>query len=94
VTPLDREEFLAYLGSELEIPQDSLQDSTALINDLGFDSIQVLDLIVVIEELGLEIPEEWFPAIGTLGEAYNVYTTLLEDPVASPDLPQLTESGT
>jgi acyl carrier protein len=94
VTSLNREDFFSYLGSELGILTSQLDEATALVDDLGFDSVQVLELIVVIEELGLEISEDWFPAIVTMGDAYTTYQRLLADSAARPDGSSFEESHT
>ena len=49
-------------------------------DELAFDSIAALRLLIVVEELaGVIYPPEVIPPIYTVGEAFNYYRDLLED---------------
>lgn len=47
------------IANQLEIEEDKLSDGTSLIEDLGADSIDTVELIIAFEvEFDIEIPEE------------------------------------
>jgi acyl carrier protein len=70
---LDLDAFVAYLSDELEIPIESLRAATRFVKDLGFDSVRVLELSIVIEELGVELDDEDLEGLDTVARAYEVY---------------------
>lgn len=48
---------------------DPIEDSTHLVNDLGLDSLDVLELAMVLEEeFGIEIPDEELEPVATVGD--------------------------
>lgn len=49
------------------------QPSTSLSRDLMLDSLELLELTIVMGELEAEVPEDLFEQIDTLGELYNFY---------------------
>lgn len=54
---------------------DTVSQATTLEEELGFDSLEVLELGVFLEGLGLELPEDLLPELRTLGDVYHYYTT-------------------
>jgi len=47
------------IANQLEIEEDKLSDGTSLLEDLGADSIDTVELIIAFEvEFDIEIPEE------------------------------------
>ena len=47
------------IANQLEIEEDKLSDGTSLVEDLGADSIDTVELIIAFEvEFDIEIPEE------------------------------------
>lgn len=43
-------EIKLILSEEMEIPYDQIQDETELINDLGLDSVNVIELLYVLKK--------------------------------------------
>jgi acyl carrier protein len=65
-------DFYRHLAEELE--WDSAPGpETALLADLGLDSLRVLEILLVVEELGVEVADEEVPAWETLGDIYQSY---------------------
>lgn len=53
---------------------------SALVADLGFDSLRLLELIAELEdEFGIYIPLNDVPAITTVGQAVDRVVTLLRE---------------
>jgi len=53
-----------FRGGDIEVTMD-----TALVEDLGLDSIEVIGLITEFEEaFGIEIPERVIPSLRTVGD--------------------------
>lgn len=46
-----------------------------LAEDLDFDSLAIYELIVLMEELGADVPEALIPSLVTLGDVYDHYVT-------------------
>lgn len=70
-------DFVQYLGDFLERPElpDHIDDD--LERDLGFDSLLKFELLLSIEDLGCEVPEEELPSIQTVRHAYDLYCALV-----------------
>ena len=63
------EKVKAILAEQFDIEEDTLTVDTDLQEDLGADSLDVVDLLMSIEdEFEVEIPDEEIEKIKTLGE--------------------------
>jgi acyl carrier protein len=61
-----------FLVNEIEIEQELLTPGALLNKDLGIDSLDVVDIIVIIEQVfGVKIKGEEMKSIKTLGEFYD-----------------------
>lgn len=71
--PLSFEAFASYIEDELgaELPASSRDLLIGV--DLELDSVTMLELVVAIEELGVELPADAFITARTLGEVYDKY---------------------
>lgn len=78
LTQLDAHEFLILLCEYLDLAEGSrLEDR--LIEDAGFDSLQMYELIVLLEELGnAELEESMYTSIRTFEDAYRIYLELID----------------
>jgi acyl carrier protein len=73
---LEFEAFGVALLSELELAPITLYDETHLVDDLGFDSVLLFELLLVIEDwTGVMLPEALLPHLETVGDVYEVYRT-------------------
>ena len=64
------EKIRAMIAEQLEIEEDSITMDSALIEDLGADSLDVVDLIMSIEdEFEIEVPDEAIENMRTIGDA-------------------------
>jgi len=65
-----RATLLRIVSDRLDIPSESLTDSTSFVEDLEADSLDLADLALTIEEeFSLRIPQEDIPQMLTLGAA-------------------------
>ena len=66
------EKVKVILAEQFDVDEDSLQNDTDLQDDLGADSLDVVDLLMSIEdEFEIEIPDEEIENIRTVGELVN-----------------------
>jgi acyl carrier protein len=77
VPPPTRENLLAELRSlmqsEFQLKPDQIEPATHLIDDLDFDSIDLIDLAVLLEErFGFKLDNEELNSVETFGDAVNV----------------------
>ena len=68
--------FSDALFAELELPPVSASADTLLAEDLGFDSVLLFELLLVIEDwTGVLLPEALLGQLLTIGDVYEVYRT-------------------
>ena len=66
------EKVKVILAEQFDVDEDSLTNDTNLQDDLGADSLDVVDLLMSIEdEFEIEIPDEEIEHIRTVGELVN-----------------------
>ena len=66
------EKVIKIIIEQLEVPADKVTMSASFSEDLKADSIDRLELVVVLEEaFKLEIPDEEAEKIKTVGDAVN-----------------------
>lgn len=57
------------LIDEMEIEEDLITPDAELMNDLGFNSLELADLVVLCEDrFGIEFEEEALPTLITVGD--------------------------
>jgi len=60
------------IAKELEIDGAEVVDSASLIDDLGADSLSVMELMIAFDdEFGVEVPEEDYEKLITVGDLVN-----------------------
>ena len=66
------EKVKVILAEQFDVDENSLENDTDLQDDLGADSLDVVDLLMSIEdEFEIEIPDEEIENIRTVGELVN-----------------------
>lgn len=66
------EKIKVILAEQFDVEEDSLKNETDLQDDLGADSLDVVDLLMSIEdEFDIEIPDEEIENIRTVGDLVN-----------------------
>ena len=63
------EKVKAFLIDDLEIDQDKIKDDARLKEDLGIDSLDFVDIVVIVERtFGFKIKPEEMKGVTTLSE--------------------------
>ena len=69
------EKLTAILAEQLDADQESMSNSTKIADDLGADSLDLVDLLMSIEdEFGVEIPDEDVEKLQTIGDVVDYIT--------------------
>jgi acyl carrier protein len=71
-------QFVSYIFQELEVPTPvGIDRENLLAGDLELDSIQVFEMICIVEDFGVEIPDEALFNMASIGDLYDEYTKFL-----------------
>ena len=63
------EKLIDLLAKQLDADRDSITEETDILDDLGADSLDVVDLVMTLEdEFDMEIPDEDVEGIRTVGD--------------------------
>lgn len=63
------EKITAILAEQLDADKDAMTMDTKIADDLGADSLDLVDLLMSVEdEFGIEIPDEDVENISTIGD--------------------------
>ena len=71
---MEREEILekvkAVVVEQLNVEEDDVVEDAAFVDDLGADSLDIVELVMALEEeFGISIPDEDAENIKTVGDA-------------------------
>ncbi|MGQ9466688.1 MAG: acyl carrier protein [Anaerolineae bacterium] len=72
------EEFCRILAEELDVDESKLSPETSFVEDLMADSIQLVEMMLSLEERGIQIPVETAWQVRTVGDAYRLYAQAME----------------
>jgi len=68
------------LAEKLDIPIEEIDESSNIMCDLGADSLDVVDLIMILEdEYGRRIEDEELESILTVGDVLNIIEKKLQN---------------
>ncbi len=68
------------LEEEFEIDAELLKPESLLYEDIGLDSLDAVDLIVIVDKkLGIRIDEEEARSLKTLEDVYKIIDELLKE---------------
>ncbi len=74
-----QEKVIAFLVDELEIEESKINGDARLKEDLGIDSLEVVDVVVLVEqEFGFKMKPEDFKTIKTFDEFCNFIVERLD----------------
>ena len=73
VERLSFEAFQAVLAELLSVDVARLQPEAYFITDLGVDSLRLVEILLRLEELGLEVSPDLAWELHTVGDAYRYY---------------------
>lgn len=67
-------DFVCQLGARLEVGVANLRAANHVVDDLGFDSLDRLEAVLLVEGLsGSTFPDEFADMFHTLGDLYKMY---------------------
>ena len=65
----DAEKIKQIISNELEADEADVVEKASLIDDLGADSLSVMELMIAFDdEFGVEVPEEDYDKLVTVGD--------------------------
>ena len=69
---MEFERLINAIAEVLDLDKDKITADSKFVDDLGADSLDVLEIIMGIEdEFGIEIPTDQAESIVTVGDAYE-----------------------
>ncbi len=71
--PITFDEFRQMLAQVLQIDVAKVVPEASFVTDLAVDSIKLVELMLGLEENGINIPVESAWDVETVGDAYRVY---------------------
>jgi len=71
--PLSFAAFQAMVADLLDVDVARLIPDAYFITDLGVDSLRLADLLLRLEDLGVEVSPDLAWEVQTVGDAYRVY---------------------
>ena len=78
--PLSVTAFRDHLGEQLEVDLTAAGPESRLADDLELDSIQRLEALVAVEDLGVHLPDDSVGPGQTIGGLHELYVRALADP--------------
>jgi acyl carrier protein len=72
-TPISFEAFRDIIAAALQVDTDRVVRQASFVEDLLADSIQLVEMMLDMEEKGIEIPVESAWEVKTVGDAYQLY---------------------
>jgi acyl carrier protein len=72
-SPVPFDTFRDIIASELRVDRRKVNREASFVEDLLADSIQLVEMMLHMEEMGIEIPIESAWEIETVGDAYELY---------------------
>lgn len=58
------------VSEKLGVPEAKVEETSSFVNDLGADSLDVVEFVMAVEqEFGIEIPDDAAAKLTTVGEA-------------------------
>ena len=80
---MEREEILdkvkEVIVEQLNVEEDDVNEDASFIDDLGADSLDIVELVMALEEqFGISIPDEDAESIKTVGDAVDYIAANLE----------------
>ena len=92
--------FTVLVGRHLDLDLTTAGPGSLLRDDLGFDSLAMAELVVLLAEWDVHLPDELVPALRTLGDVHHYASVLAPLPptlvparAAGDALPAFTVGG-
>jgi acyl carrier protein len=79
---VDFESFSRRLSDGLDLEPALVVAEARLVEDLGLDSFDLVEVLTLVEELGVRFPDDVVVGIETVGDLYREYERRLTGPAA------------
>ncbi len=74
-----KEKVIDIISNQLGIEKEAITPDAKVIDDLGADSLDVVELVMALEEeFDVEIPDEEAEKIRSVGDIFNYMETVLQ----------------
>ncbi len=71
--------IIKIIAKELDVPQQSIKDDTSIQEDLGADSLDVINIVMAVEnKFNIEIDEDTLMEFNTVTHIVDSLATVLE----------------
>lgn len=77
--PITFEEFRHLIARELHVEETLVVPEASFVDDLFADSIRLVEMMLRLREEGITIPMEEAWNVRTVGDAYRVYSSHVDD---------------
>lgn len=71
--PISFETFCVMIADARQVEKEDVVSEASFVEDLRADSIQLVEMMLHVEDMGIEIPIESAWEIETMGDAYRLY---------------------
>ena len=69
---MEFEKLQAIIADVLNVPKDDITPETTFVDDLGADSLDIVELVMALEEeYDVEIPSDDLAELNTVGDVIN-----------------------
>jgi len=75
----DFDRFVADLGDVLQLDLRDTDRTTSLVEDLGWDSLTMLEALAILDGYGVQLPDELIGELRTLGDLHHYLRVLATD---------------
>ena len=66
-------EFVQRMSDALDLEPDEMRAEARFDEDLGLDSYDLVELLTLVEELGVHLPDDVAIGVDTVGDLYREY---------------------
>jgi acyl carrier protein len=70
---LSFDEFAARMSDALDLESEDVTRNARFDEDLGLDSYDLVELLTLVEELGVRLPDGVAVSVNTVGDLYREY---------------------
>jgi len=74
-----KKKIIKIIGKELDVPLRSIKDDTSIQEDLGADSLDIINIVMTIEnKFNIEIDEDILIEFNTVGDIVKRLSTVVK----------------
>lgn len=77
-------DFWQQVREAMSLESTAVGPDTAVGDDLGFDSLDMAELVLFMDTLDCDVPEDLIPSLVTVGDFYDHYRTRTSAQLGSP----------